>query len=157
MDKKKLVLPGEHLMSAEEAEAGENTYTERDEIFSAAFGETAVSGGAVSVKRKRRTLKQPHKGMDVYCLVVKTSPNKAVTECIPVEDAERHGSSVPLRAVLPVTALGRKGYVEDLRNEVKIGDVIKAQIFKVARTGVDISIAGRFRRPSGLTVAAQLM
>lgn len=142
MDKKKLVLPGEHLLSSEEAEPGENTYTERDEIFSAALGETAVSEGAVNVKRKNRTPKRPYRGMEVYCVVKKTSPNKAVVECIPVEEAEKPGSTMPITAVLPVTGLGKKGFVPDLRNEVKIGDIIRAQVSKVMKTGVDISIVG---------------
>jgi exosome complex RNA-binding protein Csl4 len=142
MDKKKLVLPGEHLLSAEEAVPGENTYTEKDEIFSAAFGETAVSEGAVSIKRKRRSLKRPYRGMEVYCVVKKTSPNKAIVECIPVEGAEKPGSTMPITAVLPVTGLGRKGFVRDLRDEVKIGDIIRAEVSKVMKTGVDITIAG---------------
>jgi len=142
MNKKKLVLPGEHLLSCEEAEPGENTYTEKDEIFSTAFGETVVSEGAVTITRKRRVPKKPQRGMDVYCMVKKTSPNKAVVECIPVEGAEGPGSTIPITAVLPVTALGKRGYVRDLREEVKIGDVIKAQVSKVTKTGVDISIVG---------------
>ena len=139
MDEKKLVLPGEHLLSGEEAEPGENTYVEKDEIFSAAFGETVVSEGAVAIKRKKAP-RRPHTGMAVYCLVKKTSPNKAVADCMPVEGAEGPGSTMPITAVLPVTALGKRGYVQDLRDEIKIGDVIKAQISKITKTGIDISI-----------------
>lgn len=141
MNKKKLVLPGEYLLSCEEAEPGESTYTEKDEIFAAAFGETVVSEGAIAIKRGR-TPKRPYRGMEVYCLVKKTSPNKAIAECIPVEGAEGPGSTIPIIAVLLVTALGRKDFVRDLRDEVKIGDIIKAQIQTVKKNEVDISIAG---------------
>jgi exosome complex component CSL4 len=47
-----------------------------------------------------------------------------------------------ITAVLPVTGLGKKEYVRDLRDEVKIGDIIKAKVSKITKTGVDISIAG---------------
>ncbi len=142
MNKKKLVLPGEHLLSCEEAEPGENTFTQEDEIFSAASGESVFSEGTIGIKSKRKAVEKPYNGMDVYCIVTKTSPNKAVAECISVKQAEGPGSSVPITAALPVTALGRKGYVEDMRNEVRIGDILKAQIRTVSKTGVDITITG---------------
>jgi len=141
MDKKKLVLPGDHLSSYEEAEPAENAYTENDEVYSAAFGEDATGGGKASVKTKGRILEQPHVGMEVYCVITKTSLNKAVAGCIPVSEAESGGRGVEVEAVLPVTAI-RRGYVTDIRHEVKIGDIIKAKIQKVTNTGIDISMAG---------------
>jgi hypothetical protein len=71
MEKKKLVLPGDHLFSTEEAVSGENTYEENDEIFSAGFGEGMLSGGAAEVTGKGRKFTKPYEGMDVYCLVTK--------------------------------------------------------------------------------------
>ena len=44
------------------------------------------------------------------------------------------------RSVLPVTAI-RSEYVEDLRNEIKVGDIIKAKINKKTKTGFEISIS----------------
>jgi len=138
---KKLVLPGDHLSSAEEAEAGENTYSEKDEVYSAAAGENASSLGHASVKTKGRTIKQPYIGMPVYCLITKASLNKAIGGCISVDEVEGGGRGVEIEAVLPVTAI-RRDYVRDIRDEVKIGDIIKAKIDKITRTGYDISIMG---------------
>jgi len=146
MEKKKLVLPGEHLLSAEEAEAGRNTYTENDEIYSAAFGSENVSEGKVSVERKGSSLLRPHVGMDVYCVITKTTPNKAIAECMPVSEAEGRERSIEMTAVLPVTGI-RKGYVEKITDEVRIGDIIKAKISKVTKSGIDLSI---FAPPYGL-------
>ncbi len=39
MSKEKLTLPGEHISSYEEAEPGDNTYADSDEIYSAGFGQ----------------------------------------------------------------------------------------------------------------------
>jgi exosome complex component CSL4 len=135
----RLVLPGDHLSSAEEAEPGQNTYSERDEIFSATMGEDTSVSGLAAVKSRGRNLPLPAVGMEVYGVVVKASPNKAVAGCIPVSEAEGQGRGVEIFAVLPVTAV-RRGYVNDLRDEVKIGDILRARIKSIDRTGVEISM-----------------
>jgi exosome complex component CSL4 len=136
---RRLVLPGDHLSSAEEAEPGQNTYSERDEIYSATMGEDQSAPGLASVRAKSRDLKLPAVGMEVYGVVAKASPNKAVAGCIPVGEAEGQGRGVEVFAVLPVMAI-RRGYVNDLRDEVKIGDIIRARIKSVDRTGVEITM-----------------
>jgi len=141
MDKKKLVLPGDHIASYEEGEPGENCYAENDEVYASAFGESESLEGKAVVKMKGRTLEQPHVGMEVYCVIIKTSLNKAVAGCIPVSEAEGQGRGVEIEAVLPVTAI-RRDYVRDIRTEVKIGDIIKARIQKITKSGIDITVMG---------------
>jgi exosome complex RNA-binding protein Csl4 len=141
MDKKKLVLPGDHLLSCEEAVPGENTYSENDEIYSASFGAENVNAGTVSVDRAGKSIVLPHVGMDVYCMVVKTSTNKAICTCMSVNEMDGKERSSNITAVLPVNAI-RKGYVDHLRDEIKIGDIIKAKISKMSKMGIDISLIG---------------
>lgn len=141
MSDKKLVLPGDWLASGEEAVPGENTYEDKDEVYSAAAGTGGVHEGTADVRTGRQALIQPYKGMKVYCLIRRTSPNKAVADCISVEQAESRGSAMPIMAVLPVTGLGKRGYVEDLRTEVKIGDVLAARVIKADKKGVDVAIS----------------
>ena len=139
MDKKRLVLPGEHVSSYEEAEPGENCYAENDEVYSSAMGESATEEGKATVRGKGRVLESPRVGMDVYCVITKTSLNKAVVECIPASEVEGKGRGLEVGAVLLVTAI-RRGYVPDIRQEVKIGDIIKARVQSVEKTGVEISM-----------------
>jgi len=141
MDKRKLVLPGDHLSSCEEAEPGENAYMESDEVYSAAVGEDVRAEGKAAVKFKGRVLQQPHVGMEMYCVVTRASMNKAVAGCVPVSEAEQGGRGVEIEAVLPVTAI-RREYVADLRHEVKIGDILKARVQKVLPTGIELSMMG---------------
>jgi exosome complex component CSL4 len=136
---KKLVLPGDYLSSAEEAEVGENTYSEKDEVYSAALGENLSEPGKALVKTKRSNLAQPAVGMEVYCMITKAGMNKAVCGCISVSEAEGGGRGMEIDAVLPVTAI-REGYVDKVRDEVKVGDLIKARIEKIMKTGIDISM-----------------
>jgi exosome complex component CSL4 len=134
-----LVLPGDYLSSAEEAEPGENTYSEKDEVYSAAVGENISSPGSALVKTKGRKLKQPAIGDVVYCMIIKASANKAIGTCISVDEVDGRGRGVSFDAVLPVTAIKHQ-YVREVKDEVRIGDIIKAKVQKIMKSGVDISM-----------------
>jgi exosome complex RNA-binding protein Csl4 len=136
---KKLVLPGDHLSSAEESEPGENTYSEKDEVYSAGLGENISAPGHAAVKGKGRKLKLPAVGTEVYCLITKTGPNKAIASCISIEEADGHGRGIEMDGVLLVTAI-RRGYVRDIRDEVKKGDIIKAKVQEVRRSELALTI-----------------
>ncbi len=136
---RRLVLPGDHLTSAEEAEPGQNTYTEGDEVFSATMGEDESEPGRATVRSKTRNLPSPEIGMEVYGVVIKSSPNKAIIGCIPVSEAEGQGRGLETEAVIPVTAV-RRGYVNDMRDEVKIGDIVRAKIKSVEKTGLEATL-----------------
>ncbi|MEW6721687.1 MAG: exosome complex RNA-binding protein Csl4 [Candidatus Micrarchaeota archaeon] len=138
---KKLVLPGDHLSSAEESETGENTYSERDEVFASGVGEDASVPGHAKVKTRSRTLKVPAVGDALYCLIIKAGMNKAIGGCVPVGEVESGERGIELEAVLPVTAV-RRDYVRDMRDEVKVGDIVKARIMKVEKSGYEISMNG---------------
>jgi exosome complex RNA-binding protein Csl4 len=134
----KTVFPGGHLSSAMEFDPGNNTYIKDDEIYAAVVGERVETGKIVAVKGVR-TIASPHVGMELYCLVQRTSNTKAFVECIPVSEAEKNSVSLLLQAVLPVTAI-RRGHVNDLRDEVQIGDIIKSKIFKIKEGMIDVTI-----------------
>ena len=55
---RRLVLPGDHLSSAERGGTRTDTYSEKDEIFSATMGEDQSAPGlaAVHAKRQRTTV-----------------------------------------------------------------------------------------------------
>ncbi|MBD3210828.1 hypothetical protein GF318_05585 [Candidatus Micrarchaeota archaeon] len=139
MEDKKLVLPGDYLASVEEAETGENTYEKDDEIYSAAMGEFQVSEGSAEVRRRDNRLKALYPGMQVYGLIFRTSLNKAIATCVPVDEMEGKMRSIEFEGVLPVTEI-RKSYVKDIRDEVKIGDIILAKINKITSTGPELTI-----------------
>lgn len=141
MEQKKLVLPGEQISSAEEAEAGTNAYSQGDIIYSAAAGEPQTTDGKASVRTVHRALELPHVGMPVYCVITRSSPNKAMGGCIPAKEVEGQGRGMEIEAVLPVTEV-RRGYVPDMRDEVKVGDIIKAKVRKIEKTGIEISMFG---------------
>ena len=138
--KNKILLPGEHISSQEEGEAGENTYVEKDEIYSAAAGILEDKELKKLIKHNRK-IEKPHLGMEVCCIINKTSTNKALVSCITYNEVTGNGREMVIDAALPVTAVDKR-YVEDMRREVKVGDIIFAKIDKLTKTGVDISILG---------------
>ncbi len=139
---KKLVLPGQHLFSTEEAVSGENTHQQGDEIFSSVFGNEEITDGTVAVVSNGKKITKPFVGMEVYALVLRTSNMKAICSCVSVAETEGNERSFELTGVLPVNSI-RKGYVDDLRNEIKIGDILRARISKMTKTGTDISLLGQ--------------
>ncbi len=141
MSEKKLVFPGDHVSSAEEAEAGESTYEEKDEIFSSTVGEIVSTSGTAAVKSKAVVARYPKEGSDVYCIIVRSSPNNALAECIPAEGADNeHYRGLEMDGVLSVRSI-RGGFVRDLRDEVKIGDIIKARVERIENGRAELTIA----------------
>lgn len=143
MAKNKVVIPGEQIGYLEEGEAGENAYLDKEEIYAETVGVRKSQSGKVGVSkqeegvRKIREVKTPELGGTVYCMVAKTSLNNAICDCMIIEKGDK---SDIFGSVLPVTAI-RSEYVEDLRNEIKVGDIIKAKINKKTKTGFEISIS----------------
>ncbi len=138
MSGKRLVVPGEHLGSCEEYIAGKNTVTHQDDIYSSAFGEMEVFGRMLQVNTNKNFV-QLTEGADAYCAVREISETKAFLTCTPITKVDERSNS-SFDAVLPVSAI-LHGYVERIRDEVRIGDIIKAKISKIDKQqNIDVSI-----------------
>ncbi len=135
-----LVVPGKHLSEAEEGMPGKNAYIENDNIYSAVMGEPVTENGVVDVKRNGSRVEVPAVGQVVYCIVSRTSPTKAFCDCMAASELEGTGKrGIQIDAVLPVVAISR-GYVREIGDAVKIGDIIKAKISKIDKKFYDITI-----------------
>ncbi len=143
-DKKKLVLPGDHLASCEEGEAGQNTFTEKDEMYSSTYGEPEYNEGVFSVKRRGRNVRIPQVDDKVYCLITRADPNKARAVCMLESEVDKKERGAEIVAVLPVTNISRER-VDKTRDAVRAGDIIKARIYKIGqkKSEIDISIYGK--------------
>lgn len=140
MTGKKLVAPGEHLASCEEFVQGSNTFTEKDDIYAAAFGELESFGRMVQVHTNTKTFMPISEGTEAYCIVREITATKAFLSCAPILK-ENERSFPSFDAVLPVSEV-RQGYVEQVRDEVRIGDILKAKVIKIDKQqNIDVSIA----------------
>jgi exosome complex component CSL4 len=139
-EEKRLVLPGDHIGGAMEVAPGANAYEENDEVYASASGELVEINHEVDVKTKPKA-RAPVVGMDVYCVVRKLSATKAFLDCTPAQDIDKSGSSIEISAVLPVANIKRER-VREVRDELRVGDILKAKIHKISRDDVDVSIYG---------------
>lgn len=141
--KKKLVIPGEHISGAEEGLPGSNAYMEKDDIYSAVVGEPECVDGKIDVKRSKSRVETPSVGQEMYCLVARATPTKAFCTCMAASELEGTGKrGIVIDAVLPVTAIS-KGYVKEIGDAVRIGDIIKARLDKIERKFYDIQIVDK--------------
>ena len=140
MSESKIALPGQYLASCEEAVPGKNTIVEKDDIYATAFGEIETFGRMVQIKNKGKLFVNVKEGMEVNCIVEDIlEPKAAFVTCIPiVKEDERSLES--FGAVLPVFNISQ-GYVERIRDEIRIGDILKAKISKVEKSTLEINIS----------------
>ncbi|MEM4389649.1 MAG: exosome complex RNA-binding protein Csl4 [Candidatus Micrarchaeia archaeon] len=143
----RVVVPGEHLGSEIEFLPGNGTYTEGEDIRSLFIGEAAVDA-----TRRMRVSPRPSvpkilaPGMLVYGRVEEIFDPIALVR---VEGIERGGVrpvSNVYYCVLHVSRIGR-GFVKNVRDEIRIGDVIKAVVTEIKGEEVHLSM-----REAGLGV-----
>ncbi|MCX8194939.1 MAG: exosome complex RNA-binding protein Csl4 [Candidatus Micrarchaeota archaeon] len=126
----KVVVPGDFIGTAEEYVADHGTYVENEKIYAAIFGEAKEERKVLSVNQ-RRALRL----LGVGAVVVGTIEN--IVEPIALVNIEsgsdvresRFGESTDY-AVLHASMI-KKGYVKNVRDEYKIGDIIRAKIVDV--------------------------
>lgn len=127
---KKFVLPGDYIASCEEFVSGKNTYSKEDGIYSSSAGEVIFNGHNVDVIGSFKTIEKPAVGNVVYCVIVDMMDTRAFVECSPLE-SDNSRMTAGFSAVLPVSNI-RKGFVENIRDEIRVGDIVKAKVSAVS-------------------------
>jgi exosome complex component CSL4 len=134
----KCFLPGEFLATEEEFSKGENTFEENGSIFSDSLGKPCEDNKlkVISIV-KPRILAQLAIGSVIFGIVMLVRTNSVSIELSSLKtSSERQviGSSF---AMLPVRNVSRE-YVEDLKQEFKIGDFVKARVAEAKPWGIDL-------------------
>ncbi|MDO8553540.1 MAG: exosome complex RNA-binding protein Csl4 [Candidatus Micrarchaeota archaeon] len=123
---KKIAFPGDYVASCEEFVPGKNTFAQNDNIYATAYGDVTYDGHTVHVKGKAKTIEQPVIGDVLIGVIEGMMDTRAFVDCAPLEkEGVRMLSKIS--AVLPVSNI-RKGFVENIRDEIRIGDVIRAKV-----------------------------
>lgn len=141
MDKKKIVVPGDILGTEEEYLPGPGTISQDGKIYATLIGE---------VKDEKRTLSVLQKGkltpFDVGTVVIGCIENIvepiALVRLKPgsIDEDQRVGDN-PDYAVLHASMI-KKGYVRNVRDEYKIGDIIRAKIVDIRNGEMRLSTEG---------------
>ena len=120
-------VPGSVLGTEEEYVAGSNTYVEEGRIYSAAVGKENDAGREKAVSPFVKKPRGIMKGMIVYGIVREIFEPIALIELSAATiEGERQAFGSDY-AVLHVSKI-MKGYVESVKAELKIGDIVKARV-----------------------------
>lgn len=129
------VLPGEFLGTEEEFSAGEGTRVEGGRIYAAVFGTMNVSRDkVVSVRARVQAPKPMNAGSVVYGRVEEIFEPVALIQLQAVEGKEARQVPPEGYSVLHASRV-RQGYVENVHDEVRIGDIVKCSVEGVRKDG----------------------
>jgi exosome complex component CSL4 len=122
---KKFVIPGDLIGTEEEYLPGEGTFTQGEGIFSTLTGEASEEARKLSVAQKR-----PLRALGIGATIIGRVENVvepiALVSMLMGEGDERYGTNDEY-AVLHASMI-KKGFVKNVRDEYKIGDIVRAKI-----------------------------
>ncbi len=135
---KKVVLPGEELSTAEEFEEGENTFQERDSIYSDSLGKAEFDAENYVVNvEKKKNVKLFHPGTKVYGKVTSIRKNSVRIKILEAYDGKEPRVFMKSHASIMISMIS-KDYVKDLRSCYRIGDIIAAEVEDVKPYGINL-------------------
>lgn len=133
-------LPGKLLGTEEEFIPGDWAYVEDGRIYSCTTGGAEIgSDRRINIKPLVTVPSLIRAGMMVYGRVEEIFEPVALVRIDPVESGNIRQSSVRLMSVLHVSKV-KNGYVRNVRDCVRIGDVIKARVEDVRKGEVYLNI-----------------
>lgn len=136
-EEQKVVTPGVYLCGVEEFMPGRNTYSEDDGIFSSVSGIVSYEGKVVSVKGKEA---QPQNIEVIGGIVDLIESCAFVIPAIVIPGEMKR--AIPESLSLPISRMSSGGYIRNIRDAVRAGDIIKARVIKAPR-GYELEFADR--------------
>ncbi|OIO22135.1 hypothetical protein AUJ17_00015 [Candidatus Micrarchaeota archaeon CG1_02_47_40] len=135
MSENELVSPGAELGFEEEYEAGEGVYIADGKIYSSVLGERVIEGRTIGVKAKKK-LKNLSIGDVLYGQVgMVAEPVVALIEVLAPKKKDAYFPSNSDYCSLHASSL-KRGFVRNIHDEIKIGDIVRAEVLEVKKTEV---------------------
>lgn len=136
MEAEKSVLPGAFLGTEEEYAAGAGTFTDSSgNIIATVAGDVSVGKDkTVSVKRKGGIPHKLKKGELVFARVEAIYEPVALLQVEPQEAAEGRQNPTDGYSVIHASRV-KAGYVEEIHDEMRVGDVVKASVEDIRPDG----------------------
>lgn len=137
-----IVFPGAELGISEEFVAGPGTFEEKGRIYSLFWGELERDGKARKVSVRGRRVVRPLKPGDfVYAVVHQLYEAMTMVKFAPVLQGNERPANGDT-AFIRISEL-QNGYVERLRDCVRVGDVLKARVAQISPLATYLSIKDR--------------
>jgi exosome complex component CSL4 len=136
------VVPGALLGTEEEVMPGANAVQDGSDIVASAVGEPEVKSKVASVLTKGIGPVMVKPGDIVVGRVAEIFEPVALIDMGMQKTAEGRQVAPPGYAVLHASRV-REGYVKNIHDEVKIGDIVKARVEEIKKEDVLISVKER--------------
>lgn len=139
-----VILPGEYVGTIEEYAPSFGVYSDRNKLFSSNIGELALDKKthAAKVTCKTRIPKMQNIGVITLGAVADASENVALIDLLPFESKSFYFVPQEITAVLHISNI-RRGYTKNMRDQVRIGDIIRVKIIELERCSVRLTTDGR--------------
>lgn len=141
-DLAEIVFPGAELGISEEFVAGAGTFEERGKIYSMFWGELERDDKARKVSVRGRRVVRPLKPGDfVYAVVQQLYEAMTLARFSPTWQGNERPANGDT-AFIRISEL-QNGYVEKLRDCVRVGDVLKARVLQISPLATYLTIKDR--------------
>lgn len=137
---KGVTVPGEFAGITEEIAPGNNTFEDNGSIYSSGVGVPVVDTKkrALSVQQFKN-IKALSSGDVVIAMVAELYESAAQLHILSVEGKGR--TAVPDKVAFMRISEIQQGYVEQMRDHIRIGDVLRAEVIEVTDLGTKLSIS----------------
>lgn len=135
-----ITVPGEFAAITEEIAPGENTFEDNGSIYASGIGIPAIDAKKRTLSiRQFKNVRSLQRGDVVIAMVADLYDSAAQLHIISVEGKGR--VAVPDKVAFMRISEIQKGYVEQLRDHIRIGDVLRAEVIDVTDLGTNLSIS----------------
>ena len=147
MDKKKkiregtLVIPGDYLGVIEEYLPGEGVIEENGELYAMIPGKVRINEKKMEIRIEPVTdvPPLPKVGDIVIGKVIEVKPQAAIIQLSKIEGRGGYREIATSKLAGIHISQVREGYVEDMRKEFKIGDIIRARVLTDEKSPIQLT------------------
>ena len=140
-----LVLPGDYLGVIEEYFPGEGVKEENGELYAVRAGKVVIDPERmeISVEPVTDTPPLPKVGDVVIGRVIEVKPQAAIVQIIRIEGRENDREIATSKLAGIHISQVDEGYVDNMQNEFRIGDVVRARVISAEKSPIQLSTKGK--------------
>jgi exosome complex component CSL4 len=138
-----LVYPGEFIGTEEEYLQGKGTYITQDgKMYAAVMGELHIDSKRRATVAPYERIPEVRVGSVVLGKVSEIFESVAFVDVEASEHNKKKERTITLSGVVPVSEI-KMEYVRSIRDELRIGDMIKATVTRITPFRLELSLKGR--------------
>ncbi len=143
---KQITVPGEFAAITEEIAPGDNTFEDNGSIYASGIGVPVIDTKKRTLSVQQfKNVKPLARGDVVIAMVADIYESAAQTHIISVEnnnaESNKERTAIPDKVAFIRISEIQQGYVEQLRDHIRIGDVLRAEVIDVTDLGTNLSIS----------------